>query len=385
MIGCHTTKQAAIDQMVAVSIAEDMEPGGERSEQRAVDLPRYMRQAASRGLELRAEGYGGDGLTDKTIREARDIAAGTMSDDKVIRANAWGARHAVDLEASKNSNPDDEEWPGAGAVAHYLWGIDPLDPEPARDWLARNAERITNERHSMPTKIETRELHVPDMEVRSLDDGRREFVGYAAVFNSDSEPLPFIERIQPGAFQQTLASRNNVKMFVNHDDTQVLATTRSGTLRLSEDAKGLRVEATLPDTTAGRDLATLLEARIVDSMSFGFSIPPGGDSWSSDGQTRTLESIRLHEVSVVTGWPAYAATEAGVRKIQHLIERTAADNETLIDALSAFEAGNDLTADQADTLRAAIDALTPIADAAPNDLSAVDILRKKLELEAKKF
>ena len=31
VIGCHTTKQSAIDQMVAVSIAEDMEPGGERN------------------------------------------------------------------------------------------------------------------------------------------------------------------------------------------------------------------------------------------------------------------------------------------------------------------------------------------------------------------
>ena len=32
VIGCHDTKQAAIDQMVAVSIAEGMEPGGERNE-----------------------------------------------------------------------------------------------------------------------------------------------------------------------------------------------------------------------------------------------------------------------------------------------------------------------------------------------------------------
>jgi hypothetical protein len=30
IIGCHETKQEAIDQMVAVSIAEDIEPGGER-------------------------------------------------------------------------------------------------------------------------------------------------------------------------------------------------------------------------------------------------------------------------------------------------------------------------------------------------------------------
>ena len=32
VIGCHTTKQDAIDQMVTVSIAEEMEPGGERAD-----------------------------------------------------------------------------------------------------------------------------------------------------------------------------------------------------------------------------------------------------------------------------------------------------------------------------------------------------------------
>jgi phage head maturation protease len=35
-------------------------------------------------------------------------------------------------------------------------------------------------------------------------------------------------------------------MFVNHDTTQVLASKRAGTLRLSEDSHGLRVEADLP-------------------------------------------------------------------------------------------------------------------------------------------
>jgi len=65
-----------------------------------------------------------------------------MSDDKVIRANAWAARHAPDLDADQNSNRSAEGWPGAGAVAHYLWGIDPLNPEPARKWLQRNADRI---------------------------------------------------------------------------------------------------------------------------------------------------------------------------------------------------------------------------------------------------
>ena len=107
-----------------------------------VSVPKYIQSAAQRGLDLVADGYGGDGLTDQTKREARSMANGDMSDDKVIRANAWAARHAPDLDADQNSNRNAEGWPGAGAVAHYLWGIDPLNPEPARKWLQRNADRI---------------------------------------------------------------------------------------------------------------------------------------------------------------------------------------------------------------------------------------------------
>jgi len=111
--------------------------------------PDYIINAAKRGLELLAEGFGGDGLTEGTKDAARRMAGGEVSDDKIVKAGAWGARHAVDLDAGKNSNPDDKEWPGAGAVAHYLWGISPLDPSPARAWFERQAEKIQNPTDSM--------------------------------------------------------------------------------------------------------------------------------------------------------------------------------------------------------------------------------------------
>ncbi len=116
---------------------------------RAVDLtlPAYIGDAAARGLELRAEGFGGDGITDRTVREARAMAEGRVTEDKVIRAAAWAARHRVDLGASANSDSGDDDWPGPGAVAHYLWGVDPLDPNPATDWFARKSQQSkTNER-----------------------------------------------------------------------------------------------------------------------------------------------------------------------------------------------------------------------------------------------
>ena len=139
VIACHESKESAIDQMVALSLDEDIEPGGEL---RAATPPGYIRGAARKGLEYNRAGLGGDGLTDQTISEARLMADGTVSDSKAIRASAWGARHAVDLEAPQNRDPQDPGFPGAGAVAHYLWGIDPLDPGPARAWFDNQAKLI---------------------------------------------------------------------------------------------------------------------------------------------------------------------------------------------------------------------------------------------------
>jgi hypothetical protein len=172
--------------------------------------------------------------------------------------------------------------------------------------------------------ITTTPIHGRDVEFRSVTLGNldiaddssetpRSFRGYAAVFNAESEPLPFIETIRPGAFRRTLNSGREIRMFVNHNSDMVLGSTRSGTITLTEDERGLLVEGTLPDTSYGRDLSTLMRRGDVHSMSFGFSVPKGGDSWSSDGQTRQLSEVVLHEVSVVTGFPAYPDTSATVR------------------------------------------------------------------------
>jgi len=343
-----------------------------------------MSEAARKGLAYRAEGYGGDGLADRTIREARQIADGQMSDDKVIRANAWAARHAVDLQAPQNSDGNHPDYPGAGAVAHYLWGIDPTDPEPARRWLEREAERIREE-EGRSMQMETRTFTVDDLEVRDAPEGMS-FEGYAAVFNSPSEPLPFTETIAPGAFSRSLKSRNNVFLLVNHDPARPLASTRSKTMTVEEDSRGLLVKATLPDTTDGRDLAVLLGAggapRVVDSMSFGFSVPRGGDTWNDDGSQRTLQQVRLHETSIVT-FPAYRATTAAVRSLDMLAEKTGEDADALNGALEALERGATLTLDQAGLLSAVVAKLSPEPEPVvepAHDTSEINLLKTKLDL-----
>ena len=412
VIGCHQTKQDAIDQMVAVSIAEEMEPGGERAEQRQVDLslPEYIQSAARKGLDYYGKKLAGAGIVPSTVREAREMAAGRITEDKVIRANAWAARHMVDLDAPKNSNPDDEEFPGAGAVAFYLWGINPLNPEPAIEWFHEKAELIKGEVEEeveeededdlseddrsftflrspepefgnvsgMTEQVETRRITFNEFELRAGQAGDgMSFSGYAAVFNSDSEPLPFIERIAPGAFAKSLKSRNNIRMYMNHDSSMLLGTTRSKTVRLAEDSKGLFVDADLPDTSVGRDLSVLMQRGDVDSMSFGFTVPQGGDRWSDDGTRRELRQIRLFEVSVVTGFPAYAATSASVRSLDALATRTGIDADQLAVAITALESGQTLAPDHAALLRETVAKLEPTPQSAP---ASVSVLAKHLEL-----
>jgi HK97 family phage prohead protease len=412
VIGCHQTKQDAIDQMVAVSIAEEMEPGGERAEKRQVDLslPEYIQSAARKGLDYYGKKLAGAGIVASTVREAREMVAGRITEDKVIRANAWAARHMVDLDASKNSDANDEEFPGAGAVAFYLWGINPLDPEPALDWFHEKAELIQGEVEEeveeeveddlseddrsftflrspepefgnvsgMTEQVETRRITFNDFELRAAPEGNgMTFSGYAAVFNSNSEPLPFIERIMPGAFAKSLKSRNNIRMYMNHDSSMLLATTRAKTMRLIEDSKGLLVEADLPDTTVGRDLSVLMQRKDVDSMSFGFTVPQGGDRWSDDGMTRELRQIKLYEVSVVTGFPAYTATSAQVRSFDALATRTGIDADQLAVAITALEAGQTLDPNHAALLRETVAKLEPQPECAP---ASVGVLAKHLEL-----
>jgi hypothetical protein len=169
VMGCHQSKQDAVDQMVAISLAEDMAPGGER----VVDLklPAYIQNAAAKGLEYNAQGLGGDGLVERTIREARLMADGQISEDKVIRANAWGQRHLVDLDASQNSDSNDEGFPGAGAVAFYLWGIDPLDPEPAMTWFARKAQAIKDDQTGSQRTAHAEDVVIVDIDGTLLAGG----------------------------------------------------------------------------------------------------------------------------------------------------------------------------------------------------------------------
>ena len=168
-----------------------------------------------------------------------------------------------------------------------------------------------------------------DFEIRSEGDGLN-FRGYAAVFNSASADLGgFTESIRPGAFARSLNAAANgkrdIKMFLNHNQDVVLASTRAKTLRLAEDERGLFTDADLPAGVWGQPVAEAVRRGDISAMSFGFQVPPKGDSWNGDHTQRELHDVRLMEVSPVTGWPAYSATSASVRSIVSAIDWTDED------------------------------------------------------------
>jgi len=343
-IGCHENKQDAIDQMVAISIAEDMEPGGEVSK-RAVDLsvPAFIQANAERGLKYLAEGYGGDGLTEGTKRAARDMAAGNITENKIRKMAPWFARHKVDGQAPKNSNQSDPGYPGAGLVAWLLWGGDSDFSDRAQNWAQRKIDALDAEedsRSKMTKKIERRTFTIKNVEARQAEDGTMRLSGYAAVFNNDSVPLPFIERIAPGAFRKTLTETPDVRLLINHEGLP-LARTKNGTLRLTEDQTGLYMDADLPDTQAARDLYTLVERGDVDQMSFAFRVIR--QKWNEGRTERTLTELSLADgdVSVVT-YPAYPTTTVEAR-------------EQIAAARQAIKEGREITGESLIVIQAILD------------------------------
>lgn len=371
---------------------EDSDETEENSvEMRQVNLtpPAYMRAAARRGLRYYEDGQGGDGLVERTIREARAMAEGNVTADKWVRIRAWIARHLVDLD-SPSARPDSVDYPSAGVVAHLLWGSGPSKRGAQRALayaegvVARiEAENEGRAKGEALSKIETR-VTATEFEIREESEGMR-FSGYAAVFNSPSEPLPFTEVIERGAFHKTLRSKNDVKFLWNHDSGEILGSTRAKTLSLIEDDRGLRVEGLLPNTSRGRDVAELLRRGDVDSMSFGFSVPSGGDDWSKDGAQRTLKSVRLHEVSLVA-FPAYPGTAGlqSIRGFDKVAKRAEVDPDQLADAWIKVEEGQNLTEDEGRLLKQVVDALVPQSEEAETtnapDLSMLELKKKKLAL-----
>lgn len=164
--------------------------------------------------------------------------------------------------------------------------------------------------------LETRTL-IRTPEVRATDNGRT-IGGYAAVFNSRANIGGYFEEvIAPGAFDDALMQ--DVRALVDHDTGRVIGRTKAGTLRMKQDDTGLAVEIDLPDTSDGRDLATLIERGDVSGMSFGFIVTKETWDETTEPPMRTIQGLDLREVSVVA-FPAYDDTSIAMRSLEKVRE-----------------------------------------------------------------
>jgi HK97 family phage prohead protease len=156
------------------------------------------------------------------------------------------------------------------------------------------------------------------VEIREAETGEIRVAGYAAVFDEETDiGGMFREAISPGAFADAVG-RDDVVFLVNHEGLP-LARTRSGTLRLKEDERGLYMEADLDETDPDvRAIVPKMKRGDLDKMSFGFIAER--QEWSdmdSKYPKRTIQQARLFDVSVVTT-PAYEGTEIALRSLKAL-------------------------------------------------------------------
>jgi HK97 family phage prohead protease len=459
VIGCHDTKDAAVAQMVAVSLSEGIEPGGdyrvlpdnyrpalsedvpegracgncvfyneakiegdkaycekwddyvsgayycnawepddageddgEEDEARVlIDVPQYIQEAAEKGLTYERNGYAGEGLTDQTIEEARQLRAGQVEDDKVTRMRAWILRHRGDWEdVPRNNNPDDEDFPGPGAVAAYLWGVDPTAENGTQrvlEWADGVLAPLETEERFDVKELETRALPMGEFTVTEGEDGQKTFTGYAALFGAPSSGLPFTEVIAPGAFRRTLSrvadGKKIVSFLFGHDETRALATTASGRLALTEDERGLKVEARLDpaDPDAAGVISKLTYEAVAMGMSFGFTIPKNGDEWDED--TRTLREVNLFEVSVLSAGqtPAYPAT-LGLTSVRKVASRMGVDGDRLITAIESLKSATPLTEADVEVIETVTEKLAPKRTGLDSSIARAKLLLAEMESES---
>ena len=201
----------------------------------------------------------------------------------------------------------------------------------------------------MDDKTELRTWSISDVEQKDDEDGLISFAGYASVFDY-AYPVndmrgTYLENVSRGAFTKTLQEKDDVKLLVNHEGIP-LARTKSNTLNLVEDERGLRVEARLdPANPKVAEVASAMKRNDLNEMSFAFQAIK--DEFNEAGDERTIREAKLYDVSVVTT-PASDATVAKIRGVdipalQNALAEARSDEQVNTDViLSTIEQLQDL-------------------------------------------
>lgn len=145
----------------------------------------------------------------------------------------------------------------------------------------------------------------------------RHVSGVAVVFNQPTDLGWFTEEIDRNAFKD--AKMEDVVLNFNHDDSLLLAGTRNGSLKLDINNDEMPIDADIVETTTGNDVLKLLREKLINKMSFAFTVDwddPDAIEWVEEKGKKSHRIVRkidrLYDVSLVT-FPAYEQTSASVR------------------------------------------------------------------------
>ncbi len=166
----------------------------------------------------------------------------------------------------------------------------------------------------MPANKQERRVLSSALTLRKTDTGRT-VSGRGITYGVLSKNIGFREKFLPNS----LTIDPSMKCLWSHDNSQILGTVRAGTMKVTDKSDGLYYEVSLPNTTLGRDVQTLLERGDIgfdgtDSVSFGFACDD--DSWSeANGEViRTVKAATVFEISILgNGDAAYSQNTVSLR------------------------------------------------------------------------
>lgn len=172
---------------------------------------------------------------------------------------------------------------------------------------------------------ERRAFKCEEFELRATSDSTLTLNGYASVFGKGYEMYGgpekggWTEIVDRAAFDETLKRKPDVHLLINHDGLP-LARTKSGTLRLSSDSVGLKVDAELdrsdPDV---QRLEVKMGRGDMDEMSFAFRTIR--HEWNEDETERRLLELNLDKGDVsVVNFGANPHTSVGFRSARDIID-----------------------------------------------------------------
>lgn len=354
VVSCHPSRDAAEKHMAALyanegkgdgrnsyrmsRIADRHRPGGKEHDQSAHGRRKNVKAAAGKvaatvadftkaldGLDRDTKDAAGDDFDRARQRlisgdSPSDVVASIRRNIKNLQSEASDLADELDAAEGEGGARFDRIETNLSSVRVQIRGL---------RRLADEIERVAAGKKPAPSARGGRSRILPDVcvrdvdfELRGRDDGGdgRTLEGYAAVFGHAARIADlkgdFDEVILPGAFTRSLRARTPIVQWDHGKDPRVGTVPIAELQDLREDGKGLYVRARLYDNPVVEPIRQAIAGRSIKGMSFRFSVPAGGDTWtrSRDVERREVRDADVFELGPVA-FPAYDSTTVSVRSL----------------------------------------------------------------------